>query len=379
MEKDVEMNLLSFSFNNLKRRKLRTTLVIVGIMIGVMLVTSLLVIMDGLERQITQSMGLLSGNVIVQRKGVIDQVMSIIDASLVEEIEATGYPKAVSPEIYLIRQLRDGGIFNFVNFIGITEAYAEIVSPDYIKTGEPFGSDERGASILGMKLARKLDLDVGDVFQVDSHDFRVSGIFETKTIADTAVALIPIEDAREISGLPEDKLSIIEVRPMRPEDSDEIEAFIEGNYEDLEVVYPREIAEEGEQVMGTIRNITWIVSSIAVIVGGIGIANAMTMSVLERTSEIGLLKATGWKDSDVGYSFILEALEIGVVGGVLGVVLGIVASIAATWVIPELPIHLAYLTLAESFGFALLLSVLSGVYPAIKAARLSPIVAIRGE
>ncbi len=373
------MNILSFSFNNLKRRKLRTALVIVGIMMGVMLVTSLLVIMDGLERQISESMGLLSGNIIVQREGVVDQVTSIIDASLVEDIEATGYAKAVSPEIYLIRNLRHGGLFNFVNLIGVTETYSEIVSPDYLKMGERLGPEERGVSIIGTKLASKLDLDLGDVLHVDSYDFEVKGIFETKTIADTAVAIIPLDDARELSGLPEDKLSIIEVRPTKPEDAKEIETFIEGNYEGLEVVYPRELAEEGQQVMGTIRNITWVVSSIAVIVGGIGIANAMSMSVLERTSEIGLLKATGWKDSDVGYSFILEASEMGAVGGILGVLLGIIASIAATWIIPDLPIHFSYLTLAESFGFALLLSVLSGVYPAIKAARLSPILAIRGE
>ncbi len=373
------MNLLSFSFNNLKRRKLRTALVIVSIMIGVMLVTSLLIIMDGLERQITQSIGLLSGNAIVFRKGVVDQTMSIIDASLVEDIDSTGYARAVSPEIHLIRDLKNGGLFNFVNFIGITEMYAEVVSLEYITTGEPFSSDERGVSILGMKLAKKLDLDVGSVFQVDSHDFEVRGIFETKTLADTVVALIPIEDARELSGLPEDKLSIIEVRPMRPEDADEIEAFVEGNYDSLSVKYPKELAEEGEQVMNIIRNTTWVVSSIAVIVGGIGIANAMAMSVLERTSEIGLLKATGWRDSDVGYSFILEALEMGAAGGILGVILGVIASKAATWIVPELPIHLAYLTLVESFSFALLLSIMSGVYPAIKAARLSPIVAIKGE
>jgi ABC-type antimicrobial peptide transport system permease subunit len=126
------MNLLSFSFNNLKRRKLRTALVIVSIMIGVMLVTSLLIIMDGLERQITQSIGLLSGNAIVFRKGVVDQTMSIIDASLVEDIDSTGYARAVSPEIHLIRDLKNGGLFNFVNFIGITEMYAEVVSLKYI-------------------------------------------------------------------------------------------------------------------------------------------------------------------------------------------------------------------------------------------------------
>jgi hypothetical protein len=82
------MNVVSYSFKNLKRRKMRTILAILGIALGVMLITSLLTVMDGLENSIADSLRLLSGNLIIQEKGSIDQVFSIVNASLIETLRS---------------------------------------------------------------------------------------------------------------------------------------------------------------------------------------------------------------------------------------------------------------------------------------------------
>lgn len=373
------MNLVSFSFSNLKRRKVRTALVILGITIGVMLVTSLLTILDGFEAGVSQSIELLSGNVIIQKEGSIDQALSIIDASIADAIAETGYAKAVSPEIYVVRQIGPTGTFSITTLIGITEAYSEIVSPEFITRGEAFDAAARGEAIVGTRVAKRLGLDLGDTFEVEPLEFRVVGIFETNTLADAAIVLIPLDDARALSGLPGEKISAIEVRPLTPEDTERIEEFVENNYDDVEVVYPKDLVAEAQQVLGTIQDITFIVSSIAVLVAAIGIANAMLMSVMERTPEIGVLKATGWRNLDIGYSLFLEAILMAFVGGILGVAVGVLAAFAAAEFIPQLSIHLSYGTLLLSFGFSVLLAVLSALYPAVKASRISPIVAIRGE
>jgi len=376
------VNIISFSLKNLKRRKMRTGLAILGITLGVMLITSLLTIMDGLESSITNSLGLLSGNLIIQRNGTIDQAFSIVNLSLVENLSGNPDIKAISPEIYVVRTLPgDGGGVGgrFINLIGITDSYREMVSSGYIKTGTYFNGSDRGKAILGSKLAERLGKDVNDSFRMDSTDFSITGIFETNTLADLFIALIPIADARALSNMPEDKVSIIEVRPVDPERADAIKAYVESNFDGYEVVFPEDLAKQATDILNTLRSTIWIISSIAVLIGGIGIANAMLMSVMERTPEIGLLKATGWRNIDVGYSVLLEALGIGVIGGFIGIFFGVIAAQMAENLIPALSVRLTLITLVESFAFAVALSLVSGIYPAVKAARLSPIRAIRGE
>lgn len=377
------MNIVTFSLKNLRRRKMRTSLAILGIVLGVMLITSLLTIMDGLESSITESLELLSGNLIIQKNGTVDQAFSRVNLSLVKNLSSNPDIEAISPEIYVTRILPDGGGGGFggrfINLIGITDSYREIVSPKYIKTGTYFNESDSGKAILGSKLANRLEKDVNDSFRIDSTDFNITGIFETNTLVDLFMALIPLDDARAISDMSPDKVSIIEVKPVAPERADAIREYVESNFEGYEVVFPEELMQEASEVLDVIRNAVWAVSSIAVLIGSIGIANAMLMSVMERTPEIGLLKATGWKNIDVGYSVLIEAFGIGIIGGLIGLLFGVVAAQMAQNLIPALTVRLTLTTIFESLGFAVGLSLLSGVYPAVKAARLSPIRAIRGE
>jgi putative ABC transport system permease protein len=378
-EGNDEMNVVTFSLKNLKRRKMRTSLAILGIALGVMLITSLLFIMDGLESSITGSLELLSGNLIIQEKGSVDQTLSIVNASLIENLRNNTDIKVISPEIYVPRTLPGGAGPRFITLIGVTDSYSEIVSPTYIKFGTFFNETDSGKIILGSKLATQLDLKVGDTFPIDSTPFDVTGIFETNTLADVIIGLIPLEDARDLRNLSADQISVIEVKPVDPDKADEIRSYVESNFEDYEVVFPEDLVEEATEIMGTLRNTVWLVSAIAVLIGGIGIANAMLMSVMERTPEIGLLKATGWRNIDVAYSVLIEALGIGVIGGLIGLLLGMVAAQTAQNIIPALTVRLTLTTILESLIFGVGLSLGSGVYPAVKAARLAPIRAIRGE
>ncbi|MGD8564881.1 MAG: ABC transporter permease [Candidatus Bathyarchaeota archaeon] len=373
------MNVGTYGLKNLKRRKLRTILAILGISLGVMLITSLLTVMDGLEGSITESLRLLSGNLIIQEKGAIDQVFSIVNASMIDDLLNRTDIQAVSPEIYVAKGLQGGAGPRFITLIGVTKTYSEIVSPGYIKTGSYFNENDSQKIILGNKLASQLELDVGEFFLIDSINFTVVGIFETSTIADAMIGLIPLEDARAMRNLTEEQISVIEVKPVDPDKTTDIESFVESNFEDVEVVFPEDLVSEATEVLNSLRGTVWLVSAIAVFIGGIGIANAMLMSVIERTPEIGLLKATGWRNIDVASSVLMEALGVGVIGCIVGLGLGVGASQLAQSYIPALMVRLNTITILESLFFGVGLSMVSGIYPAVKASRLSPIEAIRGE
>jgi len=373
----LSLNIFNFSIRNLRRRKGRTSLAIMGIAVGVMLITSLLLIMDGLESSISQSVDVLSGNLIVQKEGSVDLTASIVNVSLVETLRNNPDIQSVSPEIHVAKRL-DGGAMGFVVLIGTTESYGEVVSPSYIKFGTAFNENETGKAIIGIKLAEQLDIDLGDILSIESIKLEITGIFETNGFIDATTLLVTMSDARTLSGLPKDVVSIIEIRATSPDRASSIKEYVESNFVGYEVIFPQELLDEGEEIMATIRGVILIISSIAIIIGGIGIVNTMLMSVLERTPEIGVLKATGWSNSNVGYSIVLESIGIGIIGGLIGTILGISASLVAEDLI-NLPIKVTILPLSQSFFLAIGLSILSGIYPAIRAARIPPIAAIKGE
>ena len=374
----INLNIFNFSIRNLRRRKGRTSLAIMGIAVGVMLITSLLLIMDGLEGSISQSVDVLSGNLIVQKEGSFDLTTSIVNVSLVETLRNNPDIKAVSPEIHLAKRLDGGGIMGLVVLIGTTQSYGEVVSASYIKFGTAFNENETGKALIGIKLAEQLDIGLGDILSIESIKLEITGIFETNGFIDATTLLVTMSDARTLSGLPKDVVSIIEIRATSPDRASSIKEYVESNFVGYEVIFPQELLDEGEEIMATIRGVILIISSIAIIIGGIGIANTMLMSVLERTPEIGVLKATGWSNSNVGYSIVLESIGIGIIGGLIGTILGISASLVAEDLI-NLPIKVTILPLSQSFFLAIGLSILSGIYPAIRAARIPPIAAIKGE
>jgi putative ABC transport system permease protein len=373
------MNLGTYSLKNLRRRKLRTILAVLGISLGVMLITSLLTVMDGLEGSITESLRLLSGNLIIQQEGAVDPIFSIVNASLVDALRSNEDILVVSPEIYAARTLEGGLGPRFITLIGVTADYREIVSADYIQEGAYFNETDRHKILLGSKLRDRLGLTVGDDFLLNGNNFTVVGVFETHTMADAIIALVPLEDARGLRNLTEDQVSVIEIRPMDPHKAAEIASYVEASFEGYEVVFPEDLVGEATEILSNLRNTIWLVSGIAVFIGGIGIANAMLMSVIERTPEIGLLKATGWRNRDVAYSVLIEALGIGIIGCLAGLGLGLAASQTAQNMIPALTFSLSSTTMAESFAFGVGLSLASGAYPALKASRMAPMAAIRGE
>jgi putative ABC transport system permease protein len=132
------------------------------------------------------------------------------------------------------------------------------------------------------------------------------------------------------------------------------------------------------QVLGTIQAVLGGIAGISLIVAGVGIINTMTVSVMERTREIGVLKAIGAKSRDVLFLFLSEAMVTGAIGGLIGAVFGFILSQVVGNIINLPPSISPYLG-ALVVGFAIVTSVVSGLYPAWRASNLNPVEALRSE
>jgi putative ABC transport system permease protein len=167
---------------------------------------------------------------------------------------------------------------------------------------------------------------------------------------------------------------------------------------DIEIISPLTIVRNVRAILSNFSIFMLIVASVSLAVAGIGIMNTMMMSVMERTREIGVLRALGFTQRHVAAVFLAEATLIGAIGGILGIVLGISASLLlggifarvlqvreASTSMGQMLQQISYTPvitpelIIESFFFAILVGIFSGLYPAVKAARMDPVAALRAE
>jgi ABC-type antimicrobial peptide transport system permease subunit len=139
------------------------------------------------------------------------------------------------------------------------------------------------------------------------------------------------------------------------------------------------IAENFRQIMSTVALMTIVVSSIGLLVGGVGVMNIMLMSVTERTHEIGVRKAIGARRGDVVRQFLTEAVVLTGLGGVLGVIVGCLAAAALPLVFPSMPTSVPMWSIVTAVLMAMSVGLFFGMYPAVKAAKLDPVEALRYE
>jgi putative ABC transport system permease protein len=140
-----------------------------------------------------------------------------------------------------------------------------------------------------------------------------------------------------------------------------------------------EVADQFKQITGSAALLTAVVSSIGLLVGGVGVMNIMLMSVTQRTREIGVRKAIGARRSDVVWQFLTEAVVLTGAGGVIGVVLGMGISLLINLFLPRLPSTVPLWAVVLAVVVSMSVGLFFGMYPAVKAARLDPVEALRYE
>ncbi len=395
----LEDTILS-AFQGLSERKFRLALNVLGILIGCAAVTGLISITQGLSVEVTGQLEMFGPNNVMvipfeirQGRGLVGEGFNWRDIKVLEKVPNV---KRMAPIIankfgtYTIR-----GDTYMANIFGVTPVYFEIYSSFEIVEGRSLIQSDQGAIVIGHLISQPRGeeeplIEVGDrvTFSIyvgsaqKEATFRVVGILDevggTFGSEDDSSVMMSFRDAQTIfeTGSTVDFVAL-QVDEM--ENVDLVVDEIKDKFEDRVLVMSFDmIQEQVGQVIGTIEAVLGGIAAISLLVAWVSIINTMTISVMERTREIGILKALDSKSTEVMILFISEATITGVLAGVLGAALGFILGVAVGNYI-GLPVSVTYELGLAVILFAVLTSVIAGLYPSWQAANLHPVEALRYE
>jgi len=400
-------NVLKVGLRAIVRNKMRSVLTMLGIIIGVACVIAMVAVASGASRSIQSSITSLGTNFIMIFPGAVTQsgariftgqsTLTIDDTEAIRaECRSVAY---VSPGVRTAAQAVAGELNWGTSVYGVGLDWPFIRAWN-IESGTFFteGDVRAGAKVcvLGATVADSLFPNgnaVGQTIRIKHVPFRVVGVLEQKggsTMGqdqDDQIVAPYTTIMKRLMGTT--KISIVYVaaasQDQVPQAQREIEALLRqrhrlgpGQDSDFMMRSQEEIASMAQQSTKTLSILLGSVAGISLLVGGIGIMNIMLVSVTERTREIGIRMAIGAKGHHVLAQFLAEAVLLSVTGGAIGSLLGIVASRTisslAGW-----PVEIGPSSVSLAFGFAALVGIFFGFYPARKASRLDPIDALRYE
>ncbi len=401
----------SLALKNLKVRKTRSLLTILGIFLGILTIFVLMSLSFGLRDFVNEQFELLGGDkFFVESKGQAGPPGasgSAVELTLddVKEIEKINGIAEVS--YFVVGNTKIG-------FKDKTRYYLTIGVPsDDTRKFDLFfetfglGADEgrllkksdRNKAILGYNYRHRDLFDkpvkAGDTITINNKNFEVVGILDAVgNPADDQQVYINIEDFKELfnSG---DRIDFIMAQIKSGEDINKIAGQTENKLrkfrnvnektQDFTISTPEELLETFGVVLNGITGFLLIVALISAIVGGIGIANTMYTSVFERRREIGTMKAIGAKNSNILEIFVIESGILGLIGGILGVLIGILIAKSIEYVVVVyvgsnlLRASMNPWLIFISLGFGFVVGIISGFFPSYQASELKPVDALRHE
>lgn len=399
----------SFSYESIKKRRLRSYLTMIGIFIGIAAVVSLISLGQGLQVAVQEQFQQAGSDKIfvtpgsgLGPPGSSAQKLTEHDKRIVERSRGV---EGVSPLIIKFANVNFNDRTKFLPIHSISleqEEFKIFEEAQNLKAlkGRLIKQGDKNKVIVGYTHGTSdgtfgKRIDIRDKIFVEGEEFEVVGIADTTgSPPDDGSLYIPIETAQDIFGLKEEYDFIF----VRVEHGADINAVAEAIKENMRQDRGVDEGEENFQVetlanlletFGNIFNIVQAViigiAAISLLVGGIGIMNTMYMSVLERTKEIGVMKAIGAKNSDVMKIFLIESGFYGLMGGTIGILIGagiakLTEIIAGRYLGTGLLRAEITATLVGSvLVFAFLIGLFSGIAPAYRASKLNPVDALRYE
>lgn len=397
--------LISSAIQSLRRNVMRTGLTMLGIIIGISSVIMIASLGQSAVAFITNELSSFGTNYFQINPGIntfsgfAGGAPAPLTLEDVQAIESSGIPNIISvaPIGFASRTVSANNENTTATIYGLTPQGQELLKPEYLY-GEGMTEDDLSnrVAILGKKVSEELfgvdSNPVGESVRIGTLRFRVIGVSTSGSalaggFLNSAVT-IPIDIMQnEIRG--DEELREIDVSVANTALIDDTMAEVEAFLRDYRDIDDGEDADFNmssfEDQLATVQTITGLltvfiagISAISLIVGGVGVMNIMLVSVTERTKEIGLLKSIGAKERDILTQFMIESVVMSVLGGVIGIIAGVSLSILIA-LAAGLPVVVSIPWILIAVIVSSLVGVVFGLYPARRAAKLSPIDALRYE
>jgi len=414
---EITENLL-VALDTIRARKVRSGLTILGIVIGVTSVIAVASIIDGLNGVIKQRVEKLGSRTLfitripagtgpgrMPQKVRVRKYLQDDDARFVVE----SCP-SVSYATTFANRINFGQAADTIRYgdAHVERFFLRGVEPEYIDAFPLFAVAEgrfisqydqdhaRDVVVIGQAIATSLfpQVDpVGKMVRVNGRLSEVVGIFEPdqglfSSFGVDQFACIPLSTFRK--NYPELRERFIAISGKEGFSMDFVRGQVEeamrrkrhvphNKEDDFEIADPDFLSNLWNQLTGALVLLTGIISSIGLLVGGIGVMNIMLISVTERTSEIGIRKAIGARKSDIRVQFLLEAITLSGIGGIVGILMGAGIAFIVRTLLPAVPAVVSPLWVTLGVMISVGVGLFFGYYPANRAANLDPIVCLRYE
>lgn len=404
---------LGMAFETLLAHKFRSFLTVLGIVVGVLTVIVIASVLTGMRDSIvTQIEDLGTNNIFAfhlntgvqmgrrSREEMMRKPLTVGDALAikqqcpsVQDVSWRGIPFNTRVQIqYKGKSLRNA------EFMGVSDNYGTVANVRVVN-GRFFTESEdkhrMPVAIIGPDSAEAMfsySDPIGKQILIQDHPFTVIGVTEKSKSGflsneEDNFVMIPYGTMRKMMPWEDKHILFIQARSgMRASALDETESLLrrrrgvkmkENN--DFDLTTADRVIQQLDSITGVIGLIAIAISSVGLLVGGIGVMNIMLVSVTERTREIGVRKAIGATKTDIVLQFLFEAMTLTGVGGIFGILLAIAISYLIVFLIPALPAAIPLWAVIAGFTVSVAIGLIFGVWPARKAAQLDPIEALRYE
>ncbi len=361
---------------NLLRHRIRSLISIAGIALSV---AAMLTIVTVLQGAVTMFSGILSSDsqIIVFERNVSDLFFSSVPSQAVQTISSWPIVQHADPVLFGIVSSSDHPI---ITCFGITDTDARLRKATWMQGGrEGFGKDASGI-VLGQRAAEFMAASVGKTVQIGHGSFRVVGVIKTANGFEDGGVFMPLSSAQTFFHK-EGSSSVITIKLRGKDDVPSFKAMVHRSFPNLVALEDEEFTRSYSQFK-ILKATAWAVSGCGLLLGGLGVANTMIMSVFTRIREIAILRVNGFSNGQIATMIFGESALVSVLGAVAGLLIGTLFLFALK-LIPALhgyvDASVQPLVVAVVIVLALLTGVAGALYPAIYAMRVRAVEALRFE